>query len=93
MAITRKPKAQIIDEFVSGAPDAVAKTVIEETVMPLLVEEKPKGFAVGNKRQISLTITPELLKKVDEIAARTGQGSAGIINLAIFKAIEGDIFK
>lgn len=89
MSIQRKPKAQNIDDFVAGAPDATAAKTV--TTMEK-AEEKPKGFAVGNKRQISLTITPEMLKKVDEIAARTGQGRAGIINLAIFKAIEGDIF-
>jgi hypothetical protein len=30
---------------------------------------------------------------VDEIAKRTGQGRAGIINMAIYRAIEGDVFK
>jgi metal-responsive CopG/Arc/MetJ family transcriptional regulator len=49
--------------------------------------------AKGHKRQISLTITPELLRKVDEVAERTGQGRAGIINMAIYRALEGDIFK
>lgn len=48
---------------------------------------------MANKRQISLTISPELLHKVDDIAKRTGQARAAVINLAIFRAIEGDIFK
>jgi metal-responsive CopG/Arc/MetJ family transcriptional regulator len=51
-----------------------------------------KGIAKGNKRQISLTITPDLLRRVDEVAKRTGQGRAGIINMAIYRALEGDIF-
>ena len=46
----------------------------------------------GNKRQITLTIAPELLRKVDEVAHRTGQASA-IINMAVYHALEGDIFK
>ena len=51
-----------------------------------------KGIKKGNKRQISLTIAPDLLKRVDEAARRTGQGRAAIINLAIYRALEGDIF-
>ncbi len=31
-----------------------------------------KGVAVGRKRQITLTISPELLAQVDELAARIG---------------------
>ncbi|HQT65502.1 MULTISPECIES: ribbon-helix-helix domain-containing protein [unclassified Acidiphilium] len=84
MVIQRKPKttpaaqAAAVDAFVSGAPDAGAYN---------------KGVAKGNKRQISLTITPDLLRRVDELAKRTGQGRAGIINMAIYRAIEGDVFK
>lgn len=52
-----------------------------------------KGIKKGNKRQISLTISPELLQRVDEVALRSGQARAAVINLAIFKALEGDIFK
>ena len=48
-----------------------------------------KGIQKGHKRQISLTIAPELLQRVDELAKRTGQGRAGIINLAIYRALEG----
>jgi predicted transcriptional regulator len=41
----------------------------------------------------SLTIAPELPRGVDEVAKRTGQARAAIINLAIFRVLEGDIFK
>ncbi len=84
MAIQRKPQKKSADEFIQAAPDAQP------------VEEKDsyeKGIKKGNKRQISLTISPELLKRVDEVAQRTGQARAAVINLAIYKALEGDIFK
>jgi hypothetical protein len=89
MAIQRKPKtataaAAAEDAFIQGAPDA--KT---EAVKAAVYE---KGIAKGNKRQITLTISPELLRKVDEVAARTGQARAAIINMAIFNALEGNIF-
>jgi len=76
MAIT-KPKAKntndAVDAFISGAPDA---------------ESKPKGVRKGNKQQISLTIAPSLLAKVDELAAELGQSRAAIINMAVYRAVE-----
>lgn len=91
MAIQRKPKttlaaqAAAVDAFVAGAPDAAHAAPAARSY--------DKGVPKGNKRQISLTIAPDLLRRVDEIARRTGQGRAGIINMAIYRAIEGDVFK
>ena len=78
MAITKPkskpvPKDQALDAFISGAPDS---------------EAKPKGVKKGNKRQISLTISPALLAKVDELAAELGQSRAAIINMAVYRAVE-----
>lgn len=85
MSIQRKPKtAKTADAFVAGAPDA---TDTGDT------GEYEKGIKKGRKRQITLTIAPDLLRRVDETAKRSGQGRAAIINLAIFRALEGDIFK
>ncbi len=85
MSIQRKPKvaAAALDAFVQGAPDAKSET---EAVYQ-------KGIPKGNKRQITLTIAPDLLRKVDEVARRTGQARAAVINMAIFRALEGDIFQ
>lgn len=74
------------DAFISGAPDAVKAA-------PAPSASYEKGIAKGHKRQITLTIAPELLRKVDDTAKRTGQARAAIINMAIFRAIEGDIFR
>lgn len=86
MAIQRKPKTTSAteDAFILGAPDAQIETAS--------VGVYEKGIAKGNKRQITLTIAPELLRKVDEVANRTGQARAAIINMAIFNALEGNIF-
>jgi len=86
MSIQRKPKAAAVahDAFIQGAPDAVKAS---------LGAGYEKGIPKGNKRQITLTITPELLRKVDEAAKRTGQARAAIINMAIFRALEGDFFQ
>lgn len=84
MSIQRKPKATDAkaDKFIAGAPDA-------NVAAP---ESYAKGVRKGNKRQISLTIAPELLRKVDDVAKRTGQARAAVINMALYRALEGDIF-
>lgn len=93
MAITQRPKlaGDIVnraaeDAFISGAPDAPKAAKGGGA-------EYQKGVKKGNKRQITLTIAPELLERVDLIARRTGQARAAVINMAIFQAIEGDLFR
>jgi hypothetical protein len=75
MAITKRTNkpAPNADDFITGAPDGAAKVA---------------GVKKGNKRQISLTIAPELLAKVDQLAAHLGQSRAGLINMAIHRAVE-----
>jgi len=64
------------DAFISGAPDSAASA------------PKARGVKRGNKQQISLTIAPGLLLKVDELAEQLGQSRAAVINLAIHRAVE-----
>ncbi|MBC6942051.1 MAG: CopG family transcriptional regulator [Xanthomonadales bacterium] len=87
MSIQRKPRAvdSKAEKFIAGAPDACAGDVDSQ-------RPYDKGIPKGNKRQISLTIAPELLRKVDEVAKRTGQARAAVINMALYRALEGDIF-
>lgn len=83
MAITRpvpKPAAApaevanaAAEAFISGAPDA---------------PKKPRGVVKGKRQQITLTIAPALLDKVDSLAAELGQSRAAVINLAIYRAVE-----
>lgn len=87
MTIQRKPKPKSsADAFIAAAPDA-GQTAGQGG------GGYEKGIAKGNKRQITLTIAPDLLRRVDEVAARTGQARAAVINMAIFRALEGDIFR
>ena len=46
-----------------------------------------KGVRKGRKEQITLTITQDLLAKVDDYAARRGQSRAAMINMAIFEFV------
>lgn len=86
MAITKpKPKTetQVVtteaaSAFISGAPDS---------------EVKPKGVRKGHKQQISLTIAPALLEKIDGLAEELGQSRAATINLAIYRAVEKGLLK
>lgn len=75
MAITKpKPRSPnaAAEAFISGAPDV----------------SRPRGVRKGNKQQISLTIAPALLQKVDDLAAELGQSRAAIINMAVYRAVE-----
>ncbi len=49
-----------------------------------------KGVMKGNKEQISLTLAPEMLVRVDALAQRMGQSRAAVINLAIFRLLEAE---
>ncbi|MDN4633935.1 CopG family transcriptional regulator [Sphingomonas sp. PsM26] len=103
MAITPRPRpvanaAKIAaqDAFISGAPDAAPTSAPASAPAPAPQEEAreyEKGIKKGNKRQITLTIAPDLLERVDQVAKRTGQARAAVINMAIFQAIEGDLFR
>jgi hypothetical protein len=44
-----------------------------------------KGVIRGRKEQITLTIAPDLLAKVDAMATRMGQSRAALINRAIYE--------
>jgi hypothetical protein len=50
-------------------------------------DAKPVGVRKGTKQQITLTIAPDLLAKVDEM----GQSRAALINLAIYRVVEGGV--
>lgn len=47
-----------------------------------------KGVIRGRKEQITLTIAPDLLAKVDEMASKMGQSRAALINRAIYELAE-----
>ena len=78
MTITKpKPKTTQQEaataDFIAGAPDSGTKT---------------KGVKKGNKQQISLTMSPALLAKVDALAEKMGQSRAAVINMAVYRAVE-----
>lgn len=68
-----------------------SKAVVDEELNTVEVPEvtvSTKGVKKGNKQQISLTITPDLLEKVDVLARKMGQSRAAVINMAIYQAVE-----
>ena len=75
MTITKKPQkaARTPSEFIASAPDG---------------EKARGGVLKGKKRQITLTIMPELLDKVDAMARRLGQSRAAVINMAVYRIVE-----
>ena len=75
MTITKKSSttARTAAAFIADAPDG---------------ENVRRGVLKGKKRQITLTIMPELLEKVDAMARRLGQSRAAVINMAVYRIVE-----
>ena len=71
-----RPKKKAAEDFIKSAPDAGVPTETEKD---------------RKKIQISLTISPELLKAVDEKARKSGISRAALINLAIHQAISSGV--
>jgi hypothetical protein len=46
---------------------------------------RPESYSRPKGTNITLTITPEALATIDELAATMGQSRAALINLAIFE--------
>ena len=71
-----RPKKKAAEDFIKAAPDAGVPPASEKD---------------RKKIQISLTISPELLKAVDEKARKSGVSRAALINLAIHQAISSGV--
>lgn len=87
MAITRPtPKTPkptpAADAFINGAPDGV------ESPAPAAPARTRKRTMKGNKEQISLTISVELVDRLDAMAAKVGQTRAALINMAIYQLLD-----
>jgi hypothetical protein len=54
---------------------------------------KSSGVMKGKRRQISHTIPPDLLARVDALAKEMSSTRATIINMAIYRAVEHGIVK
>lgn len=81
MAIQKKPKTQDkTDAFMTGAPDFGASA---DKAAPY-----EKGITKGKKRQVSITISGDLLRQVDEQAEAIGTGRSAFISMALYKALK-----
>ncbi|CAN0621085.1 CopG family transcriptional regulator [Burkholderia multivorans] len=86
MAITKRPdarKAAAISQFIGAAPDAAA------------LELSPTGEPVNSparrkKETISLGIDPDLLARVDAVAARLGVSRAAAVAMAVSRFIDSE---
>lgn len=82
MAIHKKikfnqPQEDAAAAFLTAAPDAKPESNNKSKTYE-------KGIAKGHKRQVSITIAPELLRKVDERAEAMGMGRSALISMALY---------
>lgn len=68
--------------------EGTAPAPVRPQEVPQDLRSKQKGVRKGNKLQISLTISPSLLDKVDAMAASLGQSRAALITMALHQALE-----
>lgn len=83
MAITKRPTTKqttstSVEKFIAAAPDATQPTEVR------------KGVMRGKREQISHTIPPMLLARLDEKVEATGMTRAGLINQAIAKYLDSE---
>lgn len=81
MSVKRRPKKpdpQQSDQFIAAGPDAGA------------TRPAATGQRRGRRRQITLTITDEMLAQLDHQAADAGISRAAAINLAIHQWLRDD---
>ncbi|MGQ5976909.1 ribbon-helix-helix domain-containing protein [Serratia sp. IR-2025] len=77
----KKPKNQqsvsnneAVENFINSAPDAKIPA--------------SKGVVKGKKQQITITIDPELIKRIAEAAAEKGQSRAAFINMSCINILD-----
>jgi hypothetical protein len=80
MTVTKRPPAKKatekkIETFIASAPDSAK------------VEAEKKPLMRGKREQISHTIPPDILEKLDKVAKMQGITRAGLINIAISEYI------
>lgn len=83
MAVTKRPPTKkamekSIEKFIAAAPDATPPPQARKTLMR------------GKREQISHTIPPALLARLDKQVEATGVTRAGLINQAISKYLDSE---
>ena len=84
MIVTKRPPAKKatekgIEKFIASAPDATPA-----------IQPKRKTLMRGKREQISHTIPPALLARLDKQVEATGMTRAGLINQAISKYLDSE---
>lgn len=83
MAIQKRPKgtgsllnskAEAVEKFINSAPDSK--------------QSVKKGVVKGKKQQITITMDPELIERIDEAAAENGQSRAAFINMSCINILD-----
>jgi len=106
MAISKPPKLKPEDEdalfqkYIGKAPEAKPAEIPGEVKLqkegPLKEARQPeqqKKKARMGKQPITITIAPELLRKVDVAAAEKGMSRAAYIAMALSYSVDHGIFK
>lgn len=87
MTIVRAPKTQPVaetkaaDAFIDGAPDS-GKVNRKGT---------SRGVKVGKKEQIPVIMAPDLIERLDQVAAKLSMSRSATITLAVNQFLKSEI--
>jgi hypothetical protein len=59
--------------------------------VPVKPARERRGVMRGNREQITLTLPPETLDRIERLARNAGMTRAGLINLFIHRGLEGGL--
>jgi hypothetical protein len=72
-----------VNRFINGAPDGAK----ESPKKPGLTEGLSDGLTSKKKIQITLTIHPDLLTRIDDQCIKRGQTRSGFIGMLLFNGL------
>lgn len=94
MTIQRAPKKRSLDDVIDAAPDAKPAASAPASPAAPAAQVVPvktrKGTMKGSKEQISLTLKPDILARVDVMADRLGIARAAYMSQALVEKLERD---
>lgn len=91
MSIT-KPKPNLsLDTFISSAPDAARNAVGDDK--PTLAKTERRRVIRGRKEQLTLTIAPNTVDRIDEARAKLGLSRTAWITQAVNLRLETELAK
>lgn len=91
MSITKPRPKPSLEAFISSAPDAARQAVVDDR--PTLADTERRRVIRGRKEQLTLTIAPDTVDRIDEARAKLGLSRTAWITQAVNLRLEAELAK